>query len=253
MEDPNFKRTWTIGKLFESKEIQSNFNRYIKDYPLTEYKKTSNTTIKHLKSNIEEEIKTHYDDYSIKKEDFEGNSLNFLLLHEKLSKIMNNKDISGKSRIGKLKFEPYSLKSPFYAKLKALDFITNDVRSLNISSLKNKIAERLFVLHKPSNISWDDITSDGLNLESVYNKIKLHLENYPDAKRDSINKLFLPSSIIAKDFYTKLITLNLTSKTALSAIGAIKIQTLLNSLEKVVDVTPTKDNSITREDLIGED
>ena len=214
MEDPKYNTGWIISKLFESREIQINFNRYIEDYPLTKYKNISRTTIKHLKSNIEEVIKPHYDDYSIKEEDFEGNSLNFLLLHEKLSKIMKNKDISGNSRIGKLKFEPSSLKSPFYAKLKALDFITNDVRSLNISSLKNKIAERLFVLHKPSNISWGDITSDGLNLESVYNKIKLHLENYPDAKRDSINKLFLPSSIIAKDFYTKLITLNLTSKTA---------------------------------------
>lgn len=253
MEDPKYNAGWTIGKLFESREIQINFNRYIKDYPLTEYKNTRRTTIKHLKSNIEEVIKTPYDDYSIKEEDLEGNSLNFLLLHEKLSKIMNNKDISCKSRIGKLKFEPYSLKKPFYARLKALHFITNDVRSLNISSLKNKIAERLFVLHKPSNISWDDITSDGLNLESVYNKIKLHLENYPDAKTDTINKLFLPSSIIAKEFYTKLITLNLTSKTALSAIGKTRIQTLLSSLEKVVDVTPTKDNSITREDLIGED
>ena len=253
MEDPKYNTGWIISKLFESREIQINFNRYIEDYPLTNYKYTSRTTIKHLKSNIEEVIKPNYEDYSIKEEDFEGNSLNFLLLHEKLSKIMNNKDISSQSKIGKLKFDPYSLKRPFYAKLKALDFITINVSELSISSLKNKIAERLFVLHKPSNISWDDITSDGLNLESVYNKIKLYLENYPDAKKDSINKLFLPGSIIAKDFYTKLITLNLTSKTALSDIGRIKIQTLLNSLEKVVDVTPTKDNSITREDLIGED
>jgi hypothetical protein len=166
---------------------------------------------------------------------------------------MNNKDISGRSTIGKLKFEPSSLKSPFYAKLKALDFISNDIYSLTISSLKNKIAERLFILHKPSNISWGDITNDGLNLESIYNKIKLHLENNPDAKRDSINNLFLPSSIIAKVFYTKLITLNLTSKTDLGAIGAINIQTFLYSLEKVVDSSPTKQNSITREDLIGED
>jgi len=90
-------------------------------------------------------------------------------------------------------------------------------------------------------------------LESIYNKIKLHLEDYPHAKRDTINKLFLPSSTIAKIFYTKLKTLNLTSKTDLSTIGGIRIQTLLNSLEKVVDVPSTSDNSITREDLIGED
>ena len=89
--------------------------------------------------------------------------------------------------------------------------------------------------------------------ESIYNKIKLHLEDYPHAKRDTINKLFLPSSTIAKIFYTKLKTLNLTSKTDLSTIGGIRIQTLLNSLEKVVDVPSTSDNSITREDLIGED
>ena len=106
MEDPKYNTGWTIGKLFESREIQINFNRYIEDYPLTNYKYTSRTTIKHLKSNIEEVIKPNYEDYSIKEEDFEGNSLNFLLLHEKLSKIMKNKDISSKSKIGKLKFDP---------------------------------------------------------------------------------------------------------------------------------------------------
>lgn len=208
----------------------------------------------HLKSNIEEVIKTHFDDDSIKEEDFIDNRLNLPLLYEKLSKIMKNKDINVKSRIAKLKFEPFSLKSSFYVQLKALEFSTsNDVSKLTISSLRNKIAERLFDLHIPSNISWDDFTRDGLNLESIYNKIKLHLENNPDAKRDTISTLFLPSSSIAKSFYTKLKTLNLTSQTDLSTIGGVRIQTLLNSLEKVIDVPSTKDNSITRNDLIGED
>nr|YP_010692867.1 hypothetical protein P1Q94_mgp30 [Periconia digitata]WCA44866.1 hypothetical protein [Periconia digitata] len=254
MDDPKYKRNWTINKIFESKEVQSQFYRYIEDYPLTENKYTWQTTIKHLKSNIEEVIKPHSDEYSIKEEDFKDNSLNLALLYEKLSKIMENKDINSSSKIGKLKFEAFSLKRPFYAELKALGFNpSNDVSGLTISSLRNKIAERLFLLHKPTKISWDDFTSDGLNLESVYNKIKLHLVYYPNAKRDTINNLFLPSSTIAKFFYTKLNTLNLTSKTDLSTIGGIRIQTLVNSLEKVVNVPSTSDNSITREDLIGED
>jgi len=206
----------------------------------------------HLKYNIEEVIKFDYDDDSIKEEDFKDNTLNLPLLHEKLSKIMQNNDISVRSKIVKLKFEPYSLKSTFYAKLKALNFNTSDdVSDLTISSLRNKIADRLNILRGP--ISWDDFTIDGLNLESLYNKIKLHLENNPNAKRDTISTLFLPSSLIAEIFYNKLITLNLTSQTNLRTIGGVRIQTLLNSLEKVVDVPSTKDNSITREDLIGED
>ena len=35
MEDPNYNRRWTISKLFESKEIQKAFYRYIEEYPLT--------------------------------------------------------------------------------------------------------------------------------------------------------------------------------------------------------------------------
>ena len=148
MEDPKYKRNWTISKLFEFKEVQSNFYRYIEDYPLTENKYTWQTTIRHLKSNIEEVIKTHYDEYSIKEEDFKDNTLNLTLLYEKLSKIMENKDIHSSSKIGKLKFEPFSLKRPFYAELKALGFNpSKDVSGLNISSLINKIAERLFLLH----------------------------------------------------------------------------------------------------------
>jgi len=61
---------------------------------------------------------------------------------------MENKDIHSSSKIGKLKFEPFSLKRPFYAELKALGFNpSKDVSGLNISSLINKIAERLFLLH----------------------------------------------------------------------------------------------------------
>ena len=252
MEDPKYNKHWTINKLFESKEVQSNFYGYIENYPLTAYKNTWLTTIMHLKYNIEEVIKFDYDDDSIKEEDFKDNTLNLPLLHEKLSKIMQNNDISVRSKIVKLKFEPYSLKSTFYAKLKALNFNTSDdVSDLTISSLRNKIADRLNILRGP--ISWDDFTIDGLNLESLYNKIKLHLENNPNAKRDTISTLFLPSSLIAEIFYNKLITLNLTSQTNLRTIGGVRIQTLLNSLEKVVDVPSTKDNSITREDLIGED
>jgi len=40
MEDPKYNRHWIINKLFESKEVQSNFYRYIENYPLTKYKNT---------------------------------------------------------------------------------------------------------------------------------------------------------------------------------------------------------------------
>lgn len=73
MEDPNYNRHWKISKLFDSKEIKSHFYRYIEKYPLTDYKQVNQTTIKNLKSNIEDLIKTHYDDYnSITREDLTG-------------------------------------------------------------------------------------------------------------------------------------------------------------------------------------
>lgn len=106
---------------------------------------------------------------------------------------------------------------------------------------------------KPNSITRDDFTEDGLNLESIYNKIKQSIEDGQCTKKDAINKLFPPRSHIRKDFYTKLKTLNLINIKNLKNIGTIKIQTFINSLEKVVDVPSTKDNSITREDLIGED
>ena len=167
---------------------------------------------------------------------------------------MQNKDISSRSKLAKLKFKPFSLKSIFYAELKALNIHPSTyVHTLTISSLKSKIGNILNISHRPYYISWDDFTNDGLNLESIYNKIKLHLENNPNANKDRINSLFLPNSTIAKTFYTKLKILNLTTHTSLSTIGCTRIITLLNSLEKVVDVPSTKYNSITREDLIGED
>jgi len=38
MEDPKYKKGWTINKLFESKKVQSNFYRYITNFELTKYK-----------------------------------------------------------------------------------------------------------------------------------------------------------------------------------------------------------------------
>lgn len=256
MEDPKYdRRHWTINKLFESKEVQSNFYRYIVDYPLTSYKNVWQTTLVHLKSNIEEVIKTHTDDYSIKEEDFKDNDLNLSSLFEKLSKVMENKDINSRSKIGKLKFEPFSLKRPFYAKLEALKFNTCDeISDLRISSLKNKIADKLFIISpKPYSISWDDFTSDGLKFESIYNKIKQGVEDGQYGKKDTINNLFKHQSNIAKIFYTKLRALQWTYMKYVGQIATTRIQNLLIWLEKEVDVPSTKDNSITKADLIGED
>lgn len=106
MEDPNYNRKWTINKLFESKELQNNFYRYIEVYQLTKYKDVRHTILVHLKKNLEEEIKTNYNPYSIKREDFTKNSLNFLSVHEKITKFMEKKDFDINWKISKLEFEP---------------------------------------------------------------------------------------------------------------------------------------------------
>ena len=106
--------------------------------------------------------------------------------------------------------------------------------------------------HKPNSITRDDFTKDGLNLESIYNKIKQIIEDGQCKKTDPINKLFPPGSKIKLDFYTKLKTLNLIDAN-FKYTHNIKIRTLINLLEKVVDVPSTKDNSITREDLRDKD
>jgi hypothetical protein len=106
--------------------------------------------------------------------------------------------------------------------------------------------------HKPNSITRDDLTEDGLNLESIYNKIKQSIEDGQCTKTDPIHKLFPPRSQIRLDFYTKLKTLNLIDANFKNTHG-IKIRTLINLLEKVVDVPSTKENSITRDDLRDED
>lgn len=106
--------------------------------------------------------------------------------------------------------------------------------------------------HKPNSITRDDFTEDGLNLESIYNKIKQSIEDGQCTKTDPIHKLFPPKSQITLDFYTKLKTLNLIDAN-IKNTNNIKIRALINLLEKVVDVPSTKDNSITRDDLRDED
>lgn len=106
--------------------------------------------------------------------------------------------------------------------------------------------------HKPNSITRDDFTEDGLNFESIYNKIKQSIEDGECKKADRINKLFPSGSQIRLDFYTKLKTLNVIDANFKSTFD-IQIGTLINLLEKVVDVPSTKENSITRDDLRGED
>jgi hypothetical protein len=255
MEDPKYNKSWKINKLFESKEVQTEFYRYMEDSSLTINKNVRNITLLSLKSNIEEEIKTHYEDYSIKEEDFTDNGLNLSSLFKKLSNVMENKDITSQSPIGKLKFEPYSLKKQFYAKLVALKLNTHkQVSAHTISSLKNNIGERLFAnIPQQHFITWDDFTNDGLEIETIYNKIKQNVKEGLYDKKDRINNLFNYQSDIANTFYTRLQTLNLTNVRDFSKIPYSRIQPLLNSLEKAMDVPFPKDNSITRDDLIGED
>lgn len=90
-------------------------------------------------------------------------------------------------------------------------------------------------------------------MENIYNKIKQSIEDGEFKKRDRISKLFPPSSPISKMFYTRLHTLNLTNSIDLQEVDSIRLQTLLNSLENIVDAPIIQENSITREDLRGEE
>jgi hypothetical protein len=154
-EDPNYTKGYTISKLFISKDVQKAFYHYIEDYPLTN-KRACHTKIESLRSNIEEELKIYYDDNSIKKEDFKDDGLNLPSLYEKLSNVMENKDINTHSTIRKLNFEPYSLKKVFFSKLVDLNLTTSKrVDGNTISSLKNKIRAKLTL------ISCNEFTEDG--------------------------------------------------------------------------------------------
>lgn len=106
MEDPNYNRKWWINKLFEDKKLQSHFYNYIEVYKLTLCKTGRSTPLLHLKKNLEEQIKTDYDPYSIKKGDFTKNSLNFLLVYKKLTNLMEKEDFNTSWTVSKLKFEP---------------------------------------------------------------------------------------------------------------------------------------------------
>lgn len=124
---------------------------------------------------------------------------------------------------------------------------------MRISGLRNRIWVEYFIInHKPYSITRDDFTENGLDLESIYNNSKQYTEDGQCTKTDPIHRLFPPGSQIKLDFYTKLKTLNLIDANIKNA-QSIQIWTLINLLEKVVDVPFTKDNSITREDIRDED
>jgi hypothetical protein len=173
----------------------------------------------HLKYNLEEQIKTDYDPYSIKKEDFTEDSIDLRVLYEKFTKLMENKDFKSSWKISKLKFESYSLRSPFYKNIKDL-YLGNssEVSSTTISSLRNQIGEKIHdtMNNKPNSITWEDFTPHGLNFKSIYNKLKLSIENHDIEKRDTITKLFPPRSSISQAFYAKIQTLKLTNTTDLN-------------------------------------
>lgn len=106
MEDPNYNRKWEINKLFEDKELQNHFYNYIKVFELTSCKHVRHTPLVHLKKNLEDQIKIDVDPYSIKRGDFTENSLNFLLVYEKLTKLVEKEDFNINWQLSKLKFEP---------------------------------------------------------------------------------------------------------------------------------------------------
>ena len=254
IEDPNYNRKWEINKLFEDKKLQTHFYNYIKVFELTSCKHVRHTPLVHLKKNLEEQIKTDYDSYSIKRGDFTKDSLNFLLVYKKITNLVEKEDFNTNWKMNKLKFEPWNLRLPFYATIEALNLnIGKNACDMTISGLRNRIWEEYSMInHKPNSITRDDLTEDGLNLESIYNKIKQSIEDGQCTKTDPIHKLFPPRSQIRIDFYTKLKTLNLIDAN-IKNTNNIKIRTLINLLEKVVDVPSTKDNSITRDDLRDED
>lgn len=100
--------------------------------------------------------------------------------------------------------------------------------------------------NKPNSITRDDFTENGLNLESIYKKIKQSVEDGEYTKTDFVGKLFPRGSQIMLDFYAKLKTLNLIGENKYAY--QLKIRGLINILEKVVYV-PSKDNTITKEDI----
>lgn len=93
MEDPNYNPKWEIN-LFEDKKLQNQFYNFIKIFELTSCKNVRHTPLIHLKKNLEEELRTHDDTYSIKIGDFTKDSLNYLLVYEKITKLVEKEDFN---------------------------------------------------------------------------------------------------------------------------------------------------------------
>lgn len=100
--------------------------------------------------------------------------------------------------------------------------------------------------NEPNRITSHDFTENGLNLESIHKKIKKCVDDGECTKTDLVGKLFPRGSQIMLDFYAKLKTLNLIGENKYA--HQMTIRGLINILENVVDV-PSKDNSITKEDI----
>lgn len=106
MEDPHYNSKWEIKMLFEDKKLQKHFYNYIKVFELTSYKQARHTLLADLKKNLEEQIKTDDDSYSIKRGDFTKDSLNFLLVYKKITNLVEKEDFNINWRMNKLTFEP---------------------------------------------------------------------------------------------------------------------------------------------------
>jgi hypothetical protein len=204
--------------IFESKELKYQFYKIIKALNLTNYKNVSLTKINNLLQGLEKFIDvTPTNPNSINRSDILADSLYYESIYDKISNLIKKDSIKPWDRINKLKFEPESLKSEFYAIIRYLKLtnykVTSSTRIENLQeTLEDKTVENYIedISINGNRIKREDILDEGLDYISIYIKIlNLTKDNYI-GPNDRLNKLKYEPESLKSEFYARIKDLNLT-------------------------------------------
>ena len=93
----------------------------------------------------------------------------------------------------------------------------------------------------PNNITRVDIYKDSFDYNIIHSKISNLIKNREIKTQDHINKLLFESESLRNDFYRIIKNLNLTN---FKQVHRTKIEPLLKSLERFIDISPTNPNPL---------
>lgn len=226
---------YSISSLkFKPIDLKESFFDSVQILQLTN-KDIPRTIIKNLLQELEKLIDVNPSNpNSINYTDILGDSLDYRNIYDKISNLINDNHIGGRDSIARLIFEPESLRSEFYSKIKDLNLTNYKKYSQTkigtlLKRLEDKIVEKSIdgISIDDNTIRKEDVLGKGLDCKTIYIKISNFIKYNSIGPNDRLSSLIFESQNLKDVFYHKIKDLNLTGY---KEVGKTPIQNFKKTL-----------------------